>query len=302
MKRPRILALGEILWDLFPEGERLGGAPANFACHVALLGGDVSILSAVGEDDRGRRALGILQHYGVDTSLVEIVPDVPTGTVGVTVDGFGKPSFTIYPGAAWDGIRWNAAIESQLDRTDAVYFGTLGQRCEKSKSTLRRVLDVAMAASIPRVLDVNLRAPFYDARLIRESIEAASILKLSDEELDIVCSAVEIPKDKSCDTRLRLLMSKMHLDMVVLTRGAEGAMLVSAEGGFQQPAVTTTVQDTVGAGDAFTASILLSMLADEPLAEALKRACALAADTCAHAGALPVACRSTRSILPNKTL
>ena len=110
MKRPTILSLGEVLWDLFPEGERFGGAPANFACHAAIQGADVTMLSAVGDDKNGHDAIGILSAYGIDVSLIQIIPDAPTGMVGVALDNNGKPTFVIHQGSAWDNLTWNDAI------------------------------------------------------------------------------------------------------------------------------------------------------------------------------------------------
>ena len=126
MKRPTILSLGEVLWDLFPDGERFGGAPANFACHAAIQGADVTMLSAVGDDQNGHDAIGILSAYGVDVSLMQIIPDAPTGTVGVALDNNGKPTFVIHQGSAWDQLVWNDAMASRITTADAVSFGTLG--------------------------------------------------------------------------------------------------------------------------------------------------------------------------------
>ena len=287
MSRPRILSCGEVLWDLFPEGARFGGAPANFACHAALLGGDVAMLSAVGNDARGDAALAILQDFGMDTSPVQRVASAPTGSVGVSVDAMGKPAFEIHAGSAWDRIAWTDALEARIADADAIYFGTLGQRGAISRATIRRALALAKARNIPRVLDVNLRAPFYDAALIRESTALASVLKLSDDELGEVAAACGIATDASEETTLRELLTRSGLDLIVMTRGAKGALLVSAKNATDQPGIPTKVVDTVGAGDAFTAAFVLGLLRGDARETILRNACETASAVCAQAGAVP---------------
>jgi fructokinase len=279
------MSFGEVLWDLFPEGEQFGGAPANFACHVANLGGEVSMVSAVGDDSHGQSAIDILQGYGVDVSLMQTCPDAATGTVGIELDGKGKPTFTIHANSAWDRLAWSGELGTQLLNADAVYFGTLGQRSEASRSTIRRALTAA--ATIPRVLDINLRPPFFDATLLRESIELASILKLSDEELKTVCNSCDIRMDDSSEELLKRLLTERSLDLVIMTRGADGAVLATPDGIVEQSGLPTTVVDTVGAGDSFTAAFLLGLLRGMPHEQNLHHACKIAAGVCAHAGAVP---------------
>ena len=287
MKRPSIISLGEVLWDLFPDGERFGGAPANFACHAAIQGADVTMVSAVGDDYHGREAVSILSGYGIDVSLMQTVPDAPTGTVGVELDDNGKPTFTIHKGSAWDRLAWNDDVASRLVAVDAIYFGTLGQRSDISRATIRRAVEVAAAAEIPRVLDINLRAPFFSHELIRESVQLASILKLSDDELAEVCSTCGIATAGQTEARLRSLLDFGNLDMVVITRGADGAVLTTADSLIDRHGIPTAVVDTVGAGDAFTAAFLVGELRGEPQEQNLRVACEVAATTCTYAGAVP---------------
>ena len=287
MKPPAILSCGEVLWDLFPDGPRFGGAPANFACHAALLGAKVSLVSAVGEDARGHEAIAILQGFGLAPSLVHVIADAPTGAVGVTVDAAGKPRFEIRGGAAWDQIPWTPELEARVAAVDVVYFGTLGQWGQISRSTIQRVLSAAKARGIPRVLDVNLRRPFCDARLTRESIGQATVLKLSDDELAEVAAACGLPQDDDPVDSLRSLLTREKLDLVAMTRGAAGALLVSATEVVDQPGIPTVVCDTVGAGDAFTAALVVGLLRRDPLPTIARTACAIAAAVCAQPGAVP---------------
>ncbi|MEO1524907.1 MAG: carbohydrate kinase [Planctomycetota bacterium] len=283
--RPTILSLGEVLWDLFPEGERFGGAPANFACHAALAGSDVTMISAVGRDERGDRARQILKSYHVDVTLLQTA-EKPTGTVGVEVDASGKPSFTIDTDSAWDCLHWADSLESTIRNADLVYFGTLGQRSAASRQVIRRCLEVAREVAVPRLLDVNLRPPFFDANLIRESVDHATILKLSDEEVDLVSSALGI-SDSNIESLLQSLLERTNLESVILTRGAEGALFVQDKAIISQPGIQADIRDTVGAGDAFTATFATRMLRGVEPSVSLRQACEQAAKVCAIDGAVP---------------
>ncbi len=296
MSKPSILSCGEVLWDLFPEGAQFGGAAANFACHAALLGGDVTLLSAVGADARGDEAIAILRGFGIATSLIQRNADAATGSVGVSLDMAGKPSFEIHADSAWDRVVWTGALDARVANVDAVYFGTLGQRGEKSRATIRQALRLAKDRGILRVLDVNLRKPFYDGALIRDSIALASVLKLSDDELPEVAAACGIALDAKPENTLRALLVRSGLDLVAMTRGADGALLVSKDDAVSQPGIPTKVVDTVGAGDSFTAALVIGLLRGEPHKSILRKACEIASAVCSHSGAVPQSDKS-----PNRT-
>lgn len=287
MNAPHILSCGEVLWDLFPEGAKFGGAPANFACHAALQGARVSLLSAVGHDARGREATAILESLGVDTSWIQVLPDAATGTVGVVTDAAGKPRYEIHAGSAWDQLAWTTELEALVHSADAVYFGTLGQRSTLSRATVRQVLGLATLRGIPRILDVNLRPPFYDDALIRESLEAASVVKLSDEELPGVAAACGLDRGMDPETQLRALLRQFNLTHLAMTRGAEGALLLSPHQTIDQRGIPVVVRDTVGAGDSFTAALVTGLLRGDSLATIARNACETASTVCAHDGAVP---------------
>ena len=291
MKSPAIVSIGEVLWDLFPgddelEGAKFGGAPANFACHAAIVGADVMMVSAVGDDQRGRDAVEILQRYGINTSLLQTNRELPTGTVGIELDANGKPTFTIHTDAAWDRIDWNDQLSKTVTSADAICFGTLGQRSEPSRTTILRCIDVARSAGVPRIVDINLRPPFFDHGTIRDSIRSASVLKLSDEELGIVAAALGVNHSDD-ETTIKRILDDGELDLVVMTRGADGALLVSHDELVRQPGIETEVVDTVGAGDAFTARFVLGLLSSERSEDLLRESCLHASDSCRTPGAVP---------------
>jgi fructokinase len=248
MSQPRILALGEVLWDLFPDGARFGGAPANFACHAADEGADVSILSCVGTDQRGDEALTILTKFGVDVSLVQRCSAFQTGAVEVSVDECGHPRFVILPDAAWDHIQWNESWNADRPHYGAVCFGTLGQRESTSRVTIQRLLKSLDARTRYRVVDINLRSPFSSDQVVAESISLANVLKLSDEELPTVSRVMGVHMDGSEPACLKAILAKTDLSYVAMTRGAKGALLVSRNEVIEQTGFAVDVQDTVGAG------------------------------------------------------
>lgn len=279
--------MGDGLWDLFPDGPRFGGATANYACHASILGGEVFMVSGVGKDDRGQALLEVYQKHGVNTQLIQRLEEYSTGIVTVELTESGLPTFTIGENAAWDHWEWNQEIEGAIRKADALYFGTLGQRGDSARAGIRRALAIAQDQNTPRILDINLRAPFYNDSLIRESIALCSVLKLSDEELERVTQACELDSSLTSIDALGELRSNFNLDFVVMTKGAEGAVLINSPRVVRQPGEPATVVDTVGAGDSFSASMTLGLLEGKDYPQILKDACKVAAGVCSHAGAVP---------------
>lgn len=280
MHPPTIISCGEVLWDLFPDGAKFGGAPANFAAHAARLGARVSMLSAVGADERGDEALRLLRQHGIATHLVSTLADARTGSVGVSLDAAGRPRYEIHADAAWDRLAWTPGLDEAIHQAEAIYFGTLGQRDARSRETLRRALSLATGLGRLRMLDVNLRAPFFSAELICESIAHASHLKLSEEEAPQILAAT------ACRS-MEHLRERFGLRLIALTRGPEGAWIITAERSLDLPGRCVTVADTVGAGDAFSAALLTSLLRQTSLEDAAESALHLSSQTCTHPGALP---------------
>jgi len=281
----RIIGLGEVLWDVFPSGAVFGGAPANFACHIAGLGERAAMVSAVGDDRLGRAAVAALEARGVDASHVRVEPRSPTGTVDVAIDSTGTPTYLFAADTAWDHLAWEPTLENLARSCAAVCFGTLAQRSGESRQTIRRFVAATPASSL-RVFDVNLRQQFFDPETIRESLALASVLKLNAEELPIVAAACG-EKSTSLLSTLQGIRQRHGLQAAVLTLGAEGSIIVTGHEVSQQPAVAVQVVDTVGAGDAFTAAVVVGLLRRLPLAVIHCHAASVAAFVCTQRGATP---------------
>ena len=285
--KPVVVGLGEILWDVFPDGAKFGGAPANFACSAAGLAGTtarVAMAGAVGDDDLGRRALGEFGARGVDVSAVAVLGK-PTGRVDVTLDSGGHASYVFAPDCAWDAVPWSDSLERLAGETSAVCFGTLGQRGKESLATIRRFLG-ALPSPALRILDINLRPPFWTPDVVRESMPLTDVVKCNDDELPVVAEILGLsgPPERI----LRDLVARYSLRLAALTRGAKGSLLVTADGRASDlPGTPVDVVDTVGAGDAFTAAVTLGLLAGWPLARLHAHAERVAAFVCTQAGGTP---------------
>lgn len=283
-----IVGLGEILWDIFPEGPRFGGAPANFACTAAgLLGplGRVVMAGGVGVDELGQAARSALQQHGVDTSCL-CESHHPTGKVLVTLDAHGHASYEFAPNSAWDYVTWTPAWAQLAEQTDVVCFGTLGQRSAVSRQTIRQFV-AAVPTSALRILDINLRPPFWDAETLTASLPLSNFVKLNDVELPIVAEVLQL-RGHEPQQLLQQLLDRYSLQGIALTRGGHGALLGTAAGEWSDtPGAATAVVDTVGAGDAYTAALAIGWSGGDTLPEINAWANQVAAYVCAQPGATP---------------
>jgi fructokinase len=258
-KQHLVLGLGELLWDVLPEGSRLGGAPSNFAVMAGRLGDHAAILSRIGRDDLGRQAVDVVDLAPVDSSHLQVDTNHATGRVTVMLES-GQPRFTIHEPAAWDFLELTDQWVSLAERADAICFGSLAQRCLESRQTIQ-TLAAQTSSRCVRLFDVNLRAPFYSGEVIQESLELATVMKMSDAEAPLVLGLLGLPAaDGSPSEQLRvgaerLLEEFPTLEMVVVTRGGQGSLLVTREEWHEHPGFPVNVVDTVGAGDAFTAAL-----------------------------------------------
>jgi fructokinase len=284
MTRPVVVGLGELLWDLLPSGRQLGGAPANFAYHAQALGALASVVSAVGTDALGDEAVARLKGAGREARHLSRDPAHPTGTVSVELLAGGQPRYVIHTEVAWDHIPFTAETERLARNTAAVCFGSLAQRGAVSRDTIRRFLATVPEGAL-RLFDINLRQAFYSAEVIRDSLEASTILKLNDEELPRVAELLGVSGDER--SVCRALAARYGLRLVALTRGAGGSLLVTPESEDERAAEPVKVVDTVGAGDCFSAALAMGLLAGWPLERIHRRASRLAAYVCSQSGAMP---------------
>ena len=285
MNKPLVIGMGEALWDVLPEGRKIGGAPANFAFHAGQAGMDARVVSAVGRDALGDETLLTLQQKGLNTDAVARV-DFPTGVVQVTLSEGGIPQYDICEDVAWDNIPFTPALDELARNAQAVCWGSLAQRSEVSRNCIYRFLD-AMPSEQGRlkVFDINLRQHFYSIDVIEASCQRANVLKINEEELVIVSELLRLGTPL-VEQQCRLLMERFSLDMLVLTCGSNGSYIFTpVETSFR---VTPLVQvaDTVGAGDSFTATLVADLLKGEPVGVAHEHAVQLAAYVCTQQGAM----------------
>jgi fructokinase len=271
LTEPRlVLGLGELLWDVLPEGPRLGGAPANFAVMAGQLGNHAALLSRIGRDDPGRTAVDRLDPLPVDASLLQVDPAHETGRVTVYFEG-GQPRYTIHQPAAWDFLELTDEWVQLAERADALCFGSLAQRCLASRQTIQTLVAQSSSECI-RVFDVNLRPPFYSGEVIQESLELATVVKMNDSEVPLVLGLMGLPLSEGlAEEALRLDAERLlgefpSLGMVAVTRGTNGSLLVTREEWHAHPGIQVKVADTIGAGDAFTAALTHYMLRGADLA------------------------------------
>lgn len=283
-KRHIVVGLGELLWDLFPAGAQLGGAPANFAYITSLLGDQGIPASRLGHDPLGTDAIHRLGELGLSTKFIQKDADHPTGTVKVEVDRTGQPCFEISESVAWDFLQWTPQWQELAEQADAVCFGSLAQRSEHSRATIRRFLQ-ALRKSAVRVFDVNLRKNFYSTEVLAESMKLATIVKLNHEELPKIMRLFELEARGEEESARQLLSHQVKL--VCVTRGNGGSLLVSADERSEHPGFKVKVADTVGAGDAFTAALAHGYLRGTSLAQINENANRVGAWVASQPGATP---------------
>jgi fructokinase len=295
-----IVALGEALWDELPTGPRLGGASANLAVMAGRLGSHAVPASRVGDDALGQRYCGELSMLPVDLSHMQVDPVLPTSTVSVVVGHDGQPRYTIHENIAWDAFEFTEDWRVLARQADAICFGTLAQRDTRSRSTIQQLV-AATRPDCLRVFDINLRPPYFSAEIIRWSLQHATLVKLNDEELPQALSLLGLPTTTQDEAgwlaAARRLQQAFSLQMVCLTLGSQGSLLVTANEQHRHLGVKTTVADTVGAGDAFLAATIHCALQGASLAERNEAANRCAAWVASQPGAIPVEWPGVEAVL-----
>lgn len=278
-----IVGLGEALWDCLPEGKKLGGAPANFAYHASQFGFDARAVSAVGKDALGDETLKEFDAKGLKYVMPRV--DYPTGTVAVTLDAEGVPTYDIKQNVAWDNIPFTPEIEEAAHHCEAVCFGSLAQRSEVSRKTIYQFLDSTPAICL-KIFDINLRQNFYSKEVIQESLKRCDILKINDEELVTIGRMFGYP-GLDIENKCWLILGKYNLRMLVLTCGTNGSYVFTPGELSFQDTPKVKVADTVGAGDSFTGSFTAAILNGMPVKKAHELAVKVSAFVCTQDGAMP---------------
>ena len=285
MEKNIVVGMGEALWDVLPEGKKIGGAPANFAYHVSQFGLNSKVVSAVGEDKLGAEILENLQAKKLKMQI-ETVP-YPTGTVQVELDAEGVPCYDIKEGVAWDNIPYTKDLDELAHQACAVCFGSLAQRSVVSRNTINAFLDaMPHDANVLKIFDINLRQSFYTKEILCNSFKRCNILKINDEELVTVSRMFGYPGIDLQD-KCWILLGKYNLKMLILTCGVNGSYVFTPGVVSFQETPKVPVADTVGAGDSFTAAFCASILNGKPVPEAHKLAVEVSAYVCTQRGAMP---------------
>lgn len=281
-----VVGVGEVLWDLLLTGPQLGGAPANFAYHAHALGGQTEVITRVGDDEYGREVIRRFHALGLPGTTVQVDETAPTGTAKVELSGDGLARFTIQENVAWDRIEATHEAMAAARQSDAICFGSLAQRSEPSRSTIQKLIAAAPASAL-RVFDINLRQRFYSREVIEHSLQLANVLKLNDDELPNLAEMFALTG--STESKITELARTFNLQWIALTRGANGSLLYQREGLRWSDCSSRPVQvvDTVGAGDSFTAALVLGLLRRMDLDEINTVANEVARYVCSQTGATP---------------
>ncbi len=285
MSKNIIVGMGEALWDVLPEGKKIGGAPANFAYHVSQFGLDSCVVSAVGEDKLGDEILENFDSKKLNSQIARV--PYPTGTVQVEIDQAGIPQYNIKENVAWDNIPFTENLEELAHNACAVCFGSLAQRSVVSRTSIQKFLDsMPNGDDVLKVFDINLRQGFYTVEILEESMRRCNILKINDEELVTVSRLKGYPGIDLQD-KCWILLGKYNLKMLILTCGINGSYVFTPGNVSFQPTPHVEVADTVGAGDSFTAAFISSLILGKSVEEAHKKAVEVSAYVCTQIGAMP---------------
>ena len=283
MKDKYVVGLGEALWDVLPDGKKLGGAPANFAYHAGQFGLNSIAVSALGEDKLAEETIEQLEGKGLNYVMPRV--PYPTGTVQVELDDEGIPTYDIKENVAWDNIPFTDEVKVVAENTLAVCWGSLAQRNVVSRETIYKFLD-ATPKDCMKIFDINLRQNFYSKDVICESMKRCNILKINDEELIQIGRMFGYP-GLDIENKCWLILGKYNLDMLVLTCGVNGSYVFTPGCVSYQETPRVEVADTVGAGDSFTGSFCAAILSGRPVKEAHKLAVEVSAYVCTQNGAMP---------------
>ena len=277
-----IVCFGEVLWDIFPTHKKIGGAPLNVSLRMNSLGVNTTMISRIGDDDNGKDIISFLNNQNISSNSIQVGEEYKTGVVNVMINEKGNASYDILYPSSWDKIVLTNEMIEKVSESDAFVFGSLICRDEVSRSTLYDLLDKAKY----KVLDANLRAPYYTKEILDELMLKADFIKLNDEELYEISQQLESPYN-SFEQNIKFIAEKTNTKHVCVTKGAFGAVLYYNGKFYYNSGYFIKVVDTVGAGDSFLASLLVRLLRGKSPQKALNYACAVGALVAGHEGANP---------------
>lgn len=278
----KVVCFGEVLWDCFGEEKKPGGAPMNVAVHLRKHGLHSVLISAVGEDEEGKRMRDFMAGKGLDLFYIQTNTAFSTGLVEVSLDKDGNATYEIVKPVAWDAIGFKPGLEELVKNADAFVFGSLAARDATSRATLLQLLGIAKL----KVFDMNLRPPHFTVEVLEELLHKTDILKINEDELRYLENQYALTEQKGV-AKFEWLSRKFDLQLIVVTFGKRGATAWHKEKLVQQAGFDVDVVDTVGAGDAFLAAFIAGMLEQRKLSKILEQACAAGAEVASRAGANP---------------
>jgi fructokinase len=292
----KVIGVGEILWDVFPNGKKLGGAPANFAYHISALGHNGIILSRIGNDNNGKEIIKHLKGLGLATKYIQIDNNKATGVVEVKIDNKNQPNYIIKENVAWDFMQWSEKFNLLIKTTDAICYGTLAQRDEVSKKTIVSLLE-KMNKNTVKVYDINLRQSFFSKTIIDDALKLSDILKLNSDEINVLRELLNISIKYNEKDICKFLLDSYNLNLICLTKGEEGSILIDKQNYYHSPSYPYEVADRVGAGDAFAAAAVVNYLKGNPIDAISIQANKLASWVTSKSGGTPVYDSSIREIM-----
>jgi fructokinase len=281
MRKPVVIGLGEVLWDLLPGEKKLGGAPANVAFHAQQLGADAVVVSAIGNDALGEEMIDVLVKKQLRHHLAKT--DWPTGTVEVKLHQ-GNPEYNIIENVAWDHIQYTTEIEFLADVASAICFGSLAQRCLLTQQTIYKVLSQMPDQAI-KLFDINIRQQYFTREILLRSLNACNMLKINHEELDLLTGLLQLPSDET--EKLHVILQKFGLKLIALTKGEKGSLLYTDKEVSRVEATHIQVVDTIGAGDSFSAALIMGLINKKPLRQIHQHAARVSSFVCTQKGATP---------------
>ena len=282
--KQNIIGIGELLWDVLPDGKKLGGAPCNFVYHAQKQGAIGKVVSAIGDDSNGKEILEVLKAKNISAELVQ-VNNKPTSTVDITLSLDGLPKYTIHEDVAWDFMSLNEDIIKAVSVADIICFGSLAQRNKTSRETMEKLLNHSRPGTLI-VFDINLRQDFYSKEIITKSLQLCNVLKLNEDELLVLCDLFGI-KAKSEEEQILDLINEYNLKLAAYTKGNESSLLMTPLEKSYIPTPKVEVKDTIGAGDSFAAAMIVGFAKGNLLKILHQKAVEIAAFVCTQDGAMP---------------